>query len=185
MLEVLFHFISNLGYIGFFIYMVLVGTFIPLPTQLILIPIGILVSEGNINLIYISLVTTVGTTTGALINYFLSKKISKKFISQNKLLQIKVFFNKYGKLSIILAPLSFGMGQYISIPAGMAQMNLKWFIPLIFISNLIWNLSMIMLGYLYGKDNENSTSFLFFASGIIVIIIVVTIITYKEINSKK
>lgn len=164
--------------------MVLVGTFIPIPTQIILIPIGVLVSQGNINIIYISLVTTLGTTLGALINYFLSNKISKKFMSEKKLSTINYFFDKYGKLAVLLAPLSFGMGQYISIPAGISQMNLKWFIPLIFISNLIWNTSMIMLGYLYGQEANNSTSYILLAGGIILIMILITVITYKEMNNK-
>lgn len=165
--------------------MVVVGTFIPLPTQIILIPIGVLVSQGSINFIYIALITTLGTTLGAFINYVLSKKISQKFMNKDKLSKINSFFIRYGKLALLLAPLSFGMGQYISIPAGIAQMSLKWFLPLIFISNLVWNISMIMLGYLYGQEANNSSSYLFLGTGIILIMIIITIKTYKEINKKK
>ena len=37
-----------MGYVGFFFYMIVVGTFIPLPTQLILLPAGFLASQGKI-----------------------------------------------------------------------------------------------------------------------------------------
>lgn len=184
MLEVFFDLVLSLGYTGIFFYMILVGTFIPLPTQIILIPVGILVSQDDINLISISIIATLGTTLGSLINYFLSKKISQKLMSKAKLSKINFFFKKYGKLAIILAPLSFGMGQYISIPAGIAQMSLKWFIPLVFISNFVWNFSMIMLGYLYGQKASESSSYLFLGVGIILIMLIVTIKIYKEMLTK-
>ncbi|KIM08132.1 MAG: membrane protein, partial [Sulfurovum sp. PC08-66] len=46
MLETLVQSVLEIGYIGFFFYMVIVGTFIPLPTQLLLLPVGYLISIG-------------------------------------------------------------------------------------------------------------------------------------------
>ena len=152
MIELLIENIFNLGYFGFFVYMILVGTFIPLPTQLILLPAGYLLSQGKLDMPTIIIVTALGTTMGASINYFFAKKISKKFMSQEKINKVKKFFSKYGKFSVALAPLTFGLGQYISIPAGMAKMDLHWFLPLIFCSNALWNFAMLMLGYMFGEE---------------------------------
>jgi membrane protein DedA with SNARE-associated domain len=171
-----------MGYIGFFFYMILVGTFIPLPTQLILLPAGYLVSQGKLDMPTIILVTALGTTIGATINYFLAKQISKKFMSQNKVAKVKKFFTKYGKLSVALAPLTFGLGQYISLPAGMAKMDLRWFLPLIFCSNALWNFAMLMLGYMFG-ENANSQVIYVSLTAMIIVIGTISIFVYKELKS--
>ncbi len=162
--------------------MILVGTFIPLPTQLILLPAGYLASQGKLDIPTIVVITATGTTIGASINYFLAKKISKKFMSQDKVAKVKKFFSKYGKLSVALAPLTFGLGQYISIPAGMAKMNLRWFLPLIFCSNALWNFAMLMLGYSFGENASSQVAYISL-SAMVFVIFVISIFVYKELKS--
>ena len=182
MLELFIETIFNMGYIGFFFYMILVGTFIPLPTQLILLPAGYLASQGKLDITTIILVTAMGTTVGATINYLMAKKISKKFMSPEKVNKVKKFFSKYGKLSVALAPLTFGLGQYISIPAGMAKMDLRWFLPLIFTSNALWSFAMLMLGYLFGNDASSKVLYISL-TGMTIVIVTISIFVYKELKS--
>jgi len=174
--------IFDIGYVGFFFYMILVGTFIPLPTQLILFPAGFLASQGKLDISITLLVTSMGITIGATINYFMANYISEHWVSKDKIYKIKKFFNKYGKFSVALAPLTFGLGQYISLPAGMAKMDLRWFIPIIFTSNALWNFAMLMLGYMFGED-ANSKAIYLIASGTIIVIIFISTFVYKEFKS--
>jgi len=182
LLELFVESIFNIGYLGFFVYMILVGTFIPLPTQLILLPAGYLVSQGKLDMATIVVVTAMGTTIGATINYFMANYISKKFVSVEKIAKVKKFFSKYGKISVALAPLTFGLGQYISLPAGMAKMDLRWFIPLIFTSNALWSFAMLMLGYLFGDDASSKVLYISF-TGMIIVIMTISIFVYKEFKS--
>jgi len=182
LLELFIDSIFNIGYLGFFLYMILVGTFIPLPTQLILLPAGYLVSQGKLDMMTIILVTAMGTTMGATINYFMAHYISKKFVSVEKTLKVKKFFNKYGKLSVALAPLTFGLGQYISLPAGMAKMDLRWFLPLIFTSNALWSFAMLMLGYLFGEDASSKVLYLSI-TGMLIVIVSISLFVYREFKS--
>jgi len=179
MLDLFVNTIFNIGYLGFFFYMIIVGTFIPLPTQLILLPAGFLASQGKLDIATVVLVTATGTTIGATINYFMANYIAKNWINQEKVSKIKRFFKKYGKLSVALAPLSFGLGQYISIPAGMAKMDLKWFIPLIFASNSLWNFAMLMIGYMFGDDAGSKVTYLI-AGGATLVIVLIGSFVYKE-----
>lgn len=181
MLEVIVDGVFEIGYIGFFFYMIVVGTFVPLPTQLILLPAGYLVSQGRLDMATIVLVTATGITIGALINYHLAHSISHKFINPIKRQKLKDFFDKYGKLSVFLAPLSFGLGQYISIPAGISKMELKWFVPIIFLSNSIWNTAMLTLGYMYGESASSYTVYLL-GGGAIVMIGAVSFFVYREFS---
>jgi len=182
LLELFIATIFDIGYLGFFLYMIIVGTFIPLPTQLILLPAGYLASQGKLDISTIILVTAMGTTIGATINYHLAKYLSKHILSESKIHKIQKFFHKYGKLSVFLAPLTFGLGQYISIPAGMAKMNLRWFIPLIFTSNALWNATMLFLGYLFGSNISSWISYTLISIATFIIIIISTFI-YKEFKS--
>ena len=182
MLDLLIELIFNLGYLGFFFYMILVGTFVPLPTQLILLPAGFLASQGKLDIPTIIIVTATGTTIGATINYFLANYISKKLINPTKIAKVQKFFNKYGRLSVALAPLTFGLGQYISLPAGMAKMDLRWFLPLIFTSNAIWNFAMVMLGYTFGEDATSQETY-FITTVAIIIILLISNFVYKEFKS--
>jgi membrane protein DedA with SNARE-associated domain len=181
-LDIIIQTVFDIGYIGFFCYMIVVGTFIPLPTQLILIPAGYLVSQGKLDILNIVMVTALGTTTGALINYHLSHFISRKFIAPKKTKKLKRFFAKYGKLSVFLAPLSLGLGQYISIPAGIAKMELKWFIPIIFFSNSIWNMAMIMLGFMFGEDASSKAIYLV-GGGAVLMIVLISLFVYGEFRN--
>ena len=174
--------IFSMGYIGFFFYMIVVGTFIPLPTQLILLPAGFLASQGKLDIGITVLVTALGTSIGATINYFMANIISKKFVNKNKIYKVKKFFNKYGKLSVALAPLTFGLGQYISLPAGMARMDLRWFIPIIFSSNALWNFAMLMLGYLFGENAGSHVVYLA-TFGVLIVVLSISLFVYKEFKS--
>lgn len=182
MLDLFVNTVFDMGYIGFFFYMIVVGTFIPLPTQVILVPAGFLVSQGKLDITTTLLVTALGTTVGATINYFMARYISERFVSEKRIYKVKKFFDKYGKLSVILAPLSFGMGQYISLPAGIAKMDLRWFLPIIFFSNALWNFAMLMLGYLFGED-ANSQAIYLVSGGAVFMILIITIFVYWEFKS--
>ena len=103
-------------------------------------------------------------------------------MNEEKSRKVKKFFDKYGKASVFLAPLTFGLGQYISLPAGIAKMDLRWFIPLIFTSNSIWNFAMLMLGYMFGEDAGSKTIYIIGSATIIVVITISTFV-YKEFKS--
>jgi membrane protein DedA with SNARE-associated domain len=173
MLDTIIAFIFDIGYIGFFLYMVIVGTFVPLPTQVILLPAGYLASLGKMDFAAIAVITTAGTLTGALINYFFASKIVRKIFTSKKqkraLTKIKYLFKKYGKASVLLAPLVPSMGQYISIPAGLSRMSLLWFIPLTYLSNFAWNVMMLSLGYFFGENAQENLQFVVY--GLFVIFI--------------
>ena len=148
-------FANKAGYLGLYLYMLLVGTFIPVPSEIILIPSGYLASIGEKSFLYLLISGAFGSLSGALINYFLSKYIVKRFLNGKKILvKVEKFFKRHGKISVFLAPLTPGMGQYISIPAGLSHMPLKEFIPLTFLANIIWVGFMLLIGYVFGEGDK-------------------------------
>jgi len=170
----LVNFAHALGYVGIYFYMLLVGTFIPVPSELVLLPAGYLAAKGDMNLYVVWICAALGSLSGALINYFLAKYIVNKFLKDKPVIEkVTKFWKAHGKISVFLAPLTPGLGQYISIPAGLSHMPLRWFIPLTFSANLIWTGFLIIIGYLFGAGDkahkEAVYGSLFLLGGVIVI----------------
>ncbi|WP_456470075.1 DedA family protein [Caminibacter sp.] len=154
-IDVLVNFANSIGYIGVYFYMLLVGTFIPVPSELVLLPAGYLAAKGEKNLLLLWFSGALGSLSGALINYFLAKWIVNRFLKDKPVIKkVTKFWKEHGKISAFLAPLTPGLGQYISIPAGLSHMPLRWFIPLTFSANLIWVGFMLMIGYIFGAGES-------------------------------
>jgi len=179
-------FCNSIGYIGVYFYMLLVGTFIPVPSELVLLPAGYLAAVGEKNLLMLWIFGSLGSLSGALINYFLAKYIVNKFLKNKPvILKVNKFWQQHGKISAFLAPLTPGLGQYISIPAGLSHMPLKWFIPLTYSANLIWVGFMLMIGYLFGTG-ENAHKETVYGSLILLggVIVLASIYVYRELKKR-
>ena len=184
--KLLLNFTSDLGYIGIYIYMTIVGSFIPLPSQIVLIPAGYLASKGDINFFAIWIAATFGSTTGATINYFLANKLLRTIMKNKKELILKTerFFEKHAKISLFLAPLTIGAGQYISIPAGLGKTPLSIFWPITFTGNMIFNFLMILIGFAFNPDEANQKAIYVTIALLAFVVISATIYILREIKSQ-
>ena len=196
MLETLIAFLlsvtESMGYFGIYLYMVMVGTFVPVPSELVLVPAGYLASQGQMNYWFLLLSGSLGSLSGALINYFFAKLIIKKILSHKVTFIDKVtnFFNSHGKISVFVAPLTPGLGQYISLPAGISHMPFRYFIPFTYAANIIWVGFMLAVGYMFGSSEGNAhgvvvegTLFLFGMAILIAIIYVVVTFRRKSVDT--
>jgi membrane protein DedA with SNARE-associated domain len=185
--DILVNFAHALGYVGIYFYMLLVGTFIPVPSELVLLPAGYLAAKGEMNLYLVWICAALGSLSGALINYFLAKFIINKFLKDKPVIKkVTKFWKEHGKISAFLAPLTPGLGQYISIPAGLSHMPLRWFIPLTFSANLIWTGFLIMIGYLFGAG-EKAHKEVVYGSLILLggVIVIASIYVFLEMRKSK
>mgnify|MGYP006056272213 FL=1 len=155
--------ISKLGYFGIFIGMMIESSFIPFPSEIIMIPAGYLVQKGEMNMGLVILFGILGSIAGALINYYISKKIGKAlilkygkyfFISGKTIEKSEQFFLKHGEISTFTGRLIPGIRQLISIPAGMFGMNLKYFVLLTALGSGIWLTILAYLGFIIGENEE-------------------------------
>ena len=190
MLNEIVHFLvdfcNSIGYIGVYFYMLLVGTFIPVPSELVLLPAGYLAAIGEKNLLLLWAVGSLGSLSGALINYFLAKYLVNKFLKDKPVIKkVNTFWAQHGKISAFLAPLTPGLGQYISIPAGLSHMPLKWFVPLTYSANLIWVGFLLMIGYIFGAG-ESAHKEAVYGSLILLggVIVIASVYVFREIKKK-
>ena len=176
------NFAESIGYVGVYIYMCLVGTFIPVPSELILVPNGYLASIHKTNYFIVMLLASLGSLSGALFNYFIANKLVQKYKNKAIIKKITKFFEKHGKISVFLVPLTPGLGQYISIPAGISNMSLKYFIPLTFLANLIWVNSILLIGYVLGENANHKDVIYVTILLLIFVIIFASLYVFREIK---
>ena len=155
--------IFDMGYLGIFLLMLIESSFIPFPSEIVLVPAGYLASTGDMEILLILFFSLLGSITGALINYFGALYVGRKFllrygkyifISKETLNKMENFFQKHGAISTFTGRLIPGIRQLISIPAGLSKMNLKVFIFYTSLGALIWSIILVTLGYLIGENQE-------------------------------
>ncbi len=161
--------IFDWGYLGIFLLMTIESSFIPFPSEIVLIPAGYLASKGDMSIGMIMASALGGSMAGAFINYFLAlflgRKILKKygkyfFIREDALYKMDTYFQKHGHISTFIGRLVPGIRQLISIPAGLARMNLAVFSTYTALGAGIWALILVMLGYLIGENQQLIESYL-------------------------
>jgi len=155
--------IFDWGYLGIFLLMAIESSFVPFPSEIVLIPAGYLASKGDMNLGMIMGSALGGSMGGAFINYYLAlilgRRILQKygkyfFINENALIKMDNYFEKHGAISTFIGRLISGIRQLISIPAGLSRMNLVVFSTYTALGAGIWALILVMLGYFIGENQE-------------------------------
>ncbi|MEN8146937.1 MAG: DedA family protein [Campylobacterota bacterium] len=161
--------ILDMGYTGIFLLMMVESSFIPFPSEVVLIPAGYLAQQGEMNIIAIFLAALFGSLAGAFINYFGALVIGRRllmqfgkyfFISNSAMDKMETYFQKHGPISTFTGRLIPGIRQLISIPAGLSKMPL---LPFTFYTALgagIWSMVLIVLGYILGENEELITTYL-------------------------
>ena len=153
--------ILDMGYMGIFLLMMIESSFIPFPSEIVLIPAGYLAQQGEMSITLIFSVALLGSMVGAFMNYFLAYFIGRKlllqygkyiFISNASMEKMEQFFQKHGPISTFSGRLVPGIRQLISIPAGLSKMSLLPFSLYTALGAGIWSMVLILLGYLLGEN---------------------------------
>jgi membrane protein DedA with SNARE-associated domain len=155
--------IFDWGYLGIFLLMTVESSFIPFPSEIVLIPAGFLASKGDMSIGMIMASALGGSMTGAFINYYLALTLGRKilrkygkyfFINENAIEKMDSYFQKHGHISTFIGRLVPGIRQLISIPAGLSQMNLVVFSTYTALGAGLWALILVMIGYVIGENQE-------------------------------
>ncbi len=192
--------IIHFGYIGIFTAALAETLFPIIPSELIFPLAGYVVQSQNLGIgqaVMFGFIGSLGSTIGAIIIYFLSLKVGRKvilkigkyiLINENKLQKSEKWFQKYGKVAVLLGRLAPGIRELISVPAGLAKMNLISFILFTFIGSFLWSLSLTMIGFYLGDawdEFSEESSEAFHVVALIIILSITAILIYKLIIDKK
>lgn len=160
-MNILYSLLSNLNYTTIFILMMVESTVIPFPSEVVVPPAAYQAAAGNLNIWLVILFATLGAVAGAIINYaagyYLGRPVIYRFansklgrlclLSQEKIEKSENYFNDHGAVATLTGRLLPGIRQLISVPAGLAKMNLGKFLFYTSIGAGAWNIILAILGW--------------------------------------
>lgn len=186
--------IDKLGYFGVGFLMMIESSFLPFPSEIVIPPAGYLASQGKMNIVLVILAGSIGSVLGAYVNYYIGKLYGKKFVlgvgkyfgvKEEHFNKAEKFFNRHGAIGTFTGRLLPVIRQYISIPAGMANMSHIKFSGYTFLGALIWNTVLALIGYLVGNNQEKIKAYSHELSIAAVMSVVVIISIYVFVNYRK
>lgn len=155
--------VSLWGYPGIVALMFLESSFFPFPSEVVIPPAGYLAAQGEMSLTLVIASGIIGSILGACFNYWLAVRWGRPLferygryflISAKTLDRADLFFARHGHISTFIGRLMPGIRQYISLPAGLARMNLPVFMVFTGLGADIWVVILALAGYLIGNNQE-------------------------------
>ena len=157
--------ISTMGYPGLGMVMFLENLFPPIPSEIVLPLAGSLTLTGRFSLFWITFVGMLGSLLGAFLFYGIGKWLGESRVrtiiekyGRYALLTVEdfdrslVWFAKFGDFVIFFGRMVPIVRSLISIPAGIATMNLTTFTLWTIAGTSLWNFILAMGGRLLGEQ---------------------------------
>lgn len=201
MIEIISGWIANYGYPAVFAAALLENLFPPIPSELVFPLIGFSAQTNDLGMagaIGMAIVGAVGSTVGAIIIYFIALKIGlptitrigKRYhlLSESDLKKTETWFVRHGELAVFLGRMAPGIRELISIPAGIAEMNIVRFTFFTFIGSCIWSIFLTLVGFLIGDAwfrFYGNYSQVFDIVGITLILVIIAIVAMKYYKGKQ
>jgi membrane protein DedA with SNARE-associated domain len=161
------------GLLLIFLFMTVESSFIPFPSEVVMIPAGFLAARGELGcgsaemqFLLAVAAGVLGSVAGAYVNYVLSLWLGKPFLDRyGKYFFIKKealdraceVFNKYGSATTFVCRLIPVIRQLISIPAGISRMPLAPFTFFTALGAGIWSALLAATGYALSRSAGNIT----------------------------
>lgn len=193
---------SEFGYIGVLLLIMLENIFPPIPSEVILTFGGFMTTYSNMTAVGVIIASTIGSVVGAMILYSIGllidvSKLERIVDRWGKVLRLTrkdihradAWFDKYGPWTVFFCRLIPLIRSLISIPAGMSNMNFPLFILLTTLGSLIWNGILVSVGVAVGDNWQTIVGYMDVFSNIVYVLIgisgVLVIIWYIRFRRKR
>ncbi|MGL5244588.1 MAG: DedA family protein [Sarcina sp.] len=153
--------IGHLGYLGIYIVITLEYSALPIPSEVVLPLLGFTAFHGEFTLIGVLICSILGALTGSIICYLVGYYggrpligfIEKKFPKYNKIFNgLQYWFSNHAKITVLLARIIPMTRTAVSILAGTEKLSLIIYLFYTSLGILIWNGTLILLGYFIGDN---------------------------------
>lgn len=153
--------IEATGYIGIAGLMALESANIPIPSEIIMPFSGYLASRGQFSFFAIVIAGAIGNLVGSIASYYLGSWGGRRFLSKygkflfmhkKDLDSADQWFNKYGDAAIFFSRILPIVRTFISLPAGIAKMNIWKFSAYTFVGSLLWSWFLAYVGFAAGEN---------------------------------
>ena len=171
------------------------NVFPPMPGDTLLLFMGTIVGIGKVDFVSMLIFSTLGSTIGFALMFWLGKLFGEKIIETNKfkflnaetLKKPEDWFIKYGYWLIVANRFLSGTRAVISFFGGMSHLRFGLTMLLSVVSSLVWNSLILYLGIISGENWQIANEYIGHYGRIILIAIVVLIVAwiiYRFIRSR-
>ena len=196
MADFVINLISNYGYFGMFLGMVLEAVVIIIPSELILATGGILAGKGIFSFLGAFITGLLGSVFCAIVIYFMGyfggkpfiKKYGKYFfMKEEDIEKSDSWFNKYGMMSALIGRNFPIVRTLISLPIGIMRLSFLKFLIYTTIGSIPWTLVFVYFGYALGENWIILKTYVGYLKTPIRFLIIVFIVSffYKKIKKAK
>lgn len=157
--------IEAIGYVGVGFLTFVENIFPPIPSEVVIPFAGFAAKRGDLTLWGVIVAGTAGTVLGALPLYYLGHKLGERRImrfadryghwftvSSDEIRRADEWLRRRGRVAVFICRLIPGLRSLISIPAGVAGMNLPLFLAYTTVGTLLWMALLAWLGYILGSN---------------------------------
>jgi len=183
-------YMSNINYLSIGLLMTIESSFIPFPSEIIMPPAWRKAAQWLLNSWWILFCWTFWALIWALINYYLALRLWRKviyrlantrrahmlLINKESIEKSERYFREHWKISTFIWRLIPAIRQLISLPAGLAKMDLKHFILYTALGALLRNIILFVTGYILGQHREKVKEYNHIFTNIVYGIIIATIL---------
>jgi membrane protein DedA with SNARE-associated domain len=176
--------IADHGLLAVFGLMLLESACIPVPSEVIMLYAGYLVSVGKLGLIAAVVAGVLGNLAGSVIAWWAGSAGGRELIlrygryvhvTEARLAPVDRWFERYGERTVLISRCLPIVRTFISLPAGIAKMPLRRFALYTTVGCIPWVLALTLLGDAVGKNWDTLHSRLAFLDYAIAAAIVVGI----------
>jgi len=194
---------DHMNYYTITLLMAVESSFVPFPSEVVIPPAAFIASkeDSHLNIYLVVLFGTIGALIGAYVNYFLALWLGRPLLykladtkagkmlllSSDKIKKAEAYFQKHGNISTFIGRLISVIRQWISVPAGLAKMNLLAFSFYTFLGAGIWNAILAILGVVLHQQKDIIMKYSHVIGyGILVIAVIVgSIYLYRYLRKRK
>ena len=190
--------LDNLSYGWIILLMAIESSFIPFPSEVVIIPAAYMAAEeGAMSYSLVVLSGTAGALLGAFINYGLAYSLGRPIvyafansrfghvclIDAEKVEHAEAYFARHGAVSTLIGRMIPAIRQLISIPAGLSKMHVGLFALMTAAGACLWNICLVVIGWACHTQVDKATliatiSHYSHIIGIAAILLVVALIAY-------
>ncbi len=183
---------NQFGYFGIFFLIFIENIFPPIPSEVVLLFGGFMTTYSKLNLFGMVIFSTLGSTVGAIVLYYIGKILNKERLKKivsgkiGKVLRLKAsdiekadkWFDTKGNKTVFFCRFIPVVRSLISIPAGMSEMIMSKFLLYTITGSLIWNTVLLFVGSKVGENWKKIEQMMSQYSHIILIILIIAFIGF-------
>lgn len=165
---------NQFGYWGIALLIAIENIFPPIPSEVILTFGGFMTTISNMKIWGVVLSATAGSVLGAGVLYSLGRWLNPQRLElwldskPGRILHLKKedvqraekWFLRHGRFTVFFCRFIPIIRSLISIPAGMARMNMGIFLLFTTLGTSLWNIALVYLGVFFGASWETAAGYI-------------------------